>query len=148
MGTIIKNVSTTLSDKLRDKENNNYDEIPKHYQYNLKTRAGLTPRARDQPRVTTLTNPKNKQTNPQEVIAIVTTHYEKEQQRGTPKHLPNAPWTQPQLPDNFTIQPSTPHTTTQLDETLDKYLIKKPLRYNSDKKCPIQEGTRTGRNHK
>jgi hypothetical protein len=55
-----KNASITLSDKLKEKENNIYDKSPKHYHNNLKINAGLLPRARDQPRVTSLTNPTTK----------------------------------------------------------------------------------------
>jgi hypothetical protein len=107
IGTIIRKASQTLTDKLRLKENNRYDKSPKHYHNNLKINAGINPRARDQPRVTALTHPiTNKlQTTPQEVISIVTSHYELEQKRATPEQLPAAPWTQPQHPDNFTRSP-------------------------------------------
>ena len=44
---IIGKASHTLSDKVRDKENNSYDKIPKHYHNNLKIHAGINPRARD-----------------------------------------------------------------------------------------------------
>ena len=86
-----------LSDILRHKENNSYDKSPKHYHNNLKMNAGINPRVRDQPRVTALTNPNTQelQTNPHEVISIVTKHYDLEQKRATPEHLPDAPWTQP-----------------------------------------------------
>ena len=59
------------------------------------------------------------QETPQDVLEIVTTHYTKEQQRATPDHLPQAPWTQPQNPDNFEVTPpiqdKTPHPTPTLD---------------------------------
>jgi hypothetical protein len=74
VGTIVSN---TLSDKLRDKENKSYDKSPKHYHIYLKISTGLLPRARDQPRVTPLTNPLTItiHTNPQEVIDIVTSSF-------------------------------------------------------------------------
>jgi hypothetical protein len=93
IGNIIRKASQTLTDKLRQKENIRYDKSPKHYHNNLKINAGINPRARDQPRVTALTHPTTKelQTTPQEVISIVTKHYELEQKRATPEHLPEAP---------------------------------------------------------
>ena len=85
----------------------------------------LTPRARDQPRVTALTHPSTKelQTTPQEIISIVTKHYELEQKRATPEHLPEAPWTKPQNPNNFTMSPPA-HIHPQPRETLDTYITK------------------------
>ena len=57
IGTIVRQASNTLNEKLRDKENATYDNGPKHYHNNLKISAGLLPRARDQPKVTTLRHP-------------------------------------------------------------------------------------------
>jgi hypothetical protein len=57
---IIRKSSHPLSDKLWHKENNSYDKCPKQYHNNLKINAGINPRARDQPRVTALTNPNTK----------------------------------------------------------------------------------------
>jgi len=54
-----------------------------------------------------------------DVIDIATTHYMKEQQRSTPNHLPQAPWTQPQNPDNFEVTPPTQDTTPHPIPTLD-----------------------------
>ncbi len=54
IGTIVRQASNTLNEKLRDKENESYDKSPKHYHTNLKISAELLPRAREQPRVTTL----------------------------------------------------------------------------------------------
>ena len=99
IGTIVRQASNPLTEKLRDKENKIYDKSPKHYHNNRKTSAGLLPRARDQlPTVTTLRHPPTNtmHNTPQEVIGIVTSHYTKEQQRASPDHLPQAPWTQPQ----------------------------------------------------
>jgi len=105
IGTIVRQSSNTLNEKLRDKENASFDKSPKHYHNNLKIIAGLLPRARDQPRVTTLRHPLTNtiHNTPQDAIAIVTKYYTKEQQRATPDHLPQAPWTQPQNPDNFEV---------------------------------------------
>ena len=61
IGDRIRKASHTLPDKLRHKENNNYDKSPKHYYNNLKINAGINPRARDPLRVTTLTNPNTKE---------------------------------------------------------------------------------------
>jgi len=85
IGDIIRKASHTLSDKSRHKENNSYDKSPKHYHDNLKIHARINSRARDQLRVTVLTNPNTEklQTNPHEVISIVITHYELEQKRAT-----------------------------------------------------------------
>jgi hypothetical protein len=93
IGTIARKASNTLSDKLREKENKSYDKSPKHYHNNLKISTGLLLRARDQPMVTTLKNPLTKtiHTSPQEVIDIVTSHFQKEQQRATPECLSTAP---------------------------------------------------------
>jgi hypothetical protein len=115
-----------LSDKIRDKENNSYDKSPKHYHNNLKVNAGINPRAKDLPRVTALTNlNKNTlQTNPQEVILIVTTDFEREQKGATPEHLPDAPWTQPHNPDNFTMTPAHPHTKPYPAEILNKHITR------------------------
>ena len=50
-GTIVRQASNTLTEKLRDKENISYGKIPKQYHNILKIGAGLLPRSRDQPRV-------------------------------------------------------------------------------------------------
>jgi len=109
--TIVGKSITTLSDKLREKENKSYDKSPKHYHNNLKISAGLLPRARNQPRVTTLTNPIAKTTHikPQEVIDIITSHYQKGKKRATLESLSMAPWAQPQ---NWTTSTSNHHYTT------------------------------------
>ena len=60
IGDIIRKASHTLSDKIKDKENNTYDKSPKHYHDNLKINAGITPRARDRSRVKSLINPNTK----------------------------------------------------------------------------------------
>jgi len=89
ISTIVRQTSNTLIGKLRENENKSYYKIPKHYHNNLKISAGLLPRARDQPRVITLTHPitKTTHTQPHEAIGIVTTRYMKERQRVTPDHL-------------------------------------------------------------
>jgi hypothetical protein len=122
---IIRKASHMLTDKLRQKENKKYDKSPKHYHNNLKISADINPRARDQPRVTALTHPSTNesQTTPQEFISIVTKHYELEQKRATPEHLPEAPWTQPQHPCNFTMYPLA-QINTRSAKTLDKYITK------------------------
>ena len=76
-----------MSIKIRDKEKNSYDKSPKHYHNNLKVNARINPRAKDQPRVTALTNLNTKalQTDPHEVISIVTTHFEREK-KGQPQN--------------------------------------------------------------
>ncbi len=74
----------------------------------------------------TLAHPTTKTTHnkPQEVIDIVTTLYTKEQQRATPDHLPKAPWTQPQIPDNFDITPPFHNTIPHPETTLDTYITR------------------------
>jgi hypothetical protein len=126
IGTIVRQASDTLTHKLREKENKSYDKNPKQYHNNLKISAGLLPRARDQPRVATLTHPTTKTTHaqPHEVKDIVITHYVKEQQRATPNHLPKAPWTQPQNPDNYDITPPPHNTTPHPATTLDTYITR------------------------
>jgi hypothetical protein len=126
IGTIVRQASNTLNEKLRDKENESYDKSPKHYHNNLKISAGLLPRARDQPRVTTLRHPLTItiHNTPQDIINIVTTHYTKEQQRATPNHLPQAPWTQPRNPDNYEVTSPTPYTTPHPTPTLDTYITR------------------------
>jgi hypothetical protein len=81
-----RQASNTLTEKLRDKENESYGKPPKHYHNNLKLSTRLLPRARYQSRVTTLKHPITKTTHntPQKFIDIITTHYTKEQQRATP----------------------------------------------------------------
>jgi hypothetical protein len=75
IGTIIRQASNTLTEKLRDKENKSYEKSPKHYHNNLKLSAELLPRARSQSRVTTLMHPiaNTMHNTSQEVIDIVTT---------------------------------------------------------------------------
>jgi hypothetical protein len=113
IGTIVRQTSNTLTEKLRKKETKTYDKSPNHYHNNLKISSSLLLKARDQPIVVTLTDliTKTTHTKPQEIIDIVTTHYKKEQQSATPELLPKAPWTQPQNPDNFDINPPLHHTT-------------------------------------
>jgi hypothetical protein len=81
LGTIVREASNTLNEKLRDKETESYDKRPKHYHNSLKISAGLLPRASDQPKVTTLRHPFTNtiHNTPQDGIDIVTTHYTKEQ---------------------------------------------------------------------
>jgi hypothetical protein len=83
IGTIIRQASNTLNEKLRAKETVSYDKSPKHYHSNLKISARLLPRARDQPRLTKLRHPLTNKTHntPQDVINSVITHYTKEQKR-------------------------------------------------------------------
>jgi hypothetical protein len=121
IGTIVRQASNMLNEKLRDKENESYDKSPKCYHNNPKISPGLLPRARDQPRVTTLRHPLTNTTHtaPQDVIDIVTTHYTKEQQRATSDHLTQAPWPQPQNPDNFEVTSPTQNTTPHPSPTLD-----------------------------
>ena len=90
IGTIVRQASNAVNEKLRDKENESYDKSPKHYHNNIKISAGLLPRARNQPKVITLRHPLTNTiyNTPQDGIDIVTTHYTKEQQRATPDHLP------------------------------------------------------------
>ena len=80
IGNIIRKANHMLSDKIRDKESNSYDKSPKCYHNILKIYTVIIPRARDQPRITALTNPitKKLQTISQEAISIVTSHYEQE----------------------------------------------------------------------
>jgi len=59
---------------------------------------------------------------PQDVIDIVTTHYTKEQQRATPDHLAQAPWTKSQNPGNFEVTPPTQDTTPHPPPTLETYI--------------------------
>jgi hypothetical protein len=143
MGDIIRKLSHILANEIREKENTTYDKSPKHYHNNLKINAGIKPRARDQARVTALTHPSTKeiQTTPQEVISIVTKHYELEQKRATRERLPDVPWTQTQNPDNFTMRPTT-HTHPHPQETLNTCITKKSLR-QSNKPSPSRQGTRT-----
>ena len=61
---------------------------------------------------------------PQDVIEIVRTHYTKEQQRSTPDHLPQAPWTQPQNPGSFEVILPTQDTSPHPTPTLDTYIIR------------------------
>ncbi len=79
IGTIVRQASNTLNEKLKDTENESYDKSPKHYHNNLKISAGLLPRTKDQPKVTAL---RHSSTNtihntPQDVIDIVTIHFKK-----------------------------------------------------------------------
>jgi hypothetical protein len=121
IGTTGRQASNTLNEKLGDKENESCDKSPKYYPNNLKISAGLLPRARDQPEVTTLRHPFTNiiHNTPQDFIDIITIHYTKEQQRATPDPLPQAPWIQPQNSDNFEVnsptQDTTPHPTPTLD---------------------------------
>ena len=80
IGTIVRQASITLSEKLRGKENEGYDKSPKHYHKNLKISAGLLPRARDKPRVITLRHPLNNTTHNAQKngIDIVIIYYTKE----------------------------------------------------------------------
>ena len=126
IGTIVRQASNTLKEKLRDKENEGYDKSPKYYHNNLKISEGLLPRVRDQARVTTLRHPITNTTHntPQDGIYIVPKYYTKEQQRATLDHLPHAPWTQPQNPDNFEVTSPTQDITPHPAPTLDTYITR------------------------
>ncbi len=58
ISTIINKANRKLIDKLRKKEDALYKQSPKRYHANLKTTAGLQPRAKDQPNLSTIREPK------------------------------------------------------------------------------------------
>jgi hypothetical protein len=97
-------------DKLRKKEDAIYKTSPKRYHANLKTSAGLQPRAKDQPNLTTIRDPKTKDitTQPQAILDIVHSHYKQEHSRTTPDEIPTPPWLNPDNPDNYETKPKTP----------------------------------------
>ena len=61
ISTIINKANQKLMDKLRKKEDTKYKKNPKRYHANLKTSAGLQPRVKDQPNLTTIRDPETKE---------------------------------------------------------------------------------------
>ncbi len=90
-------------DKLRKKEDTLYKNSPKRYHANLKISAGLQPRAKDQPNLATVRDPKTKEitSQPQAIIDTVQTYYEQEHSRTTPDNLQKPPWQNPSNQDPY-----------------------------------------------
>ena len=80
IATIISKATKQLGDTLQRKENALYKKSAKRYHHNLKTSAGLQPRARDQPNLQTIRDPLTNEitANPHTIISTIQTYYEKE----------------------------------------------------------------------
>ena len=65
-------------DTIRTKEDILYKKSPKRYHDNLKTAAGLQPRAKDQPNLATARDPVANEitSNPRPIIKTIQSHYE------------------------------------------------------------------------
>jgi len=88
-------------DAIRKKEDALYKKSPKRYHNNLKTAAGLQPRAKDQPNLATIRDPITNEIKSrfQTIIDIIQSHYEREHARTTPGTIPAPPWEDPNNPD-------------------------------------------------
>jgi hypothetical protein len=91
--TILSKANKILMDSMRKKEDALYKKSPKRYHHNLKTSAGLQPCAKDQPNLSTITDPNTGQITSriQSNLDTLHTHFEKEQSRVTPDTLPILP---------------------------------------------------------
>ena len=91
-------------DYIRKKEDALFKKSPKRYHHNLKTGAGLQQGARDQPSLSTITDPYSGQitSHPQTILDTLHTHLENEQSRVTPDTLPIPPWLDPNKLDSYT----------------------------------------------
>ena len=83
-----------LVDSLRKKEDQLYEKSPKRYHDHFKTAASLKPNAKDQPNLDVIRDPTTDEipTHPIQIINILQTHFEKENSRNTPDHIPLPPW--------------------------------------------------------
>jgi len=95
------------------KEDVLYKKSPKRYHNNLKTAAGLQPRAKDQPNLTTVRGPITNEitSNPQTIIDTIQTHYEHEHARTTPDTISAPPWRNPNNPDPYDTKRKDPDKT-------------------------------------
>ena len=111
-------------DSIRKKEDALYKKSPKRYHHNLRTDAGLQPCAKDQPNLSTITDPNTGQTtsHPQSIMDTLYTYFEKEQSRVTPETLPTPPWLDPNSPDPYITPTRNPTNTQQL--SLDQHLTR------------------------
>ena len=84
----------------KEKKDALYKKSPKRYHDNLKTVAGLQPRAKDQPNLATARDPVANEitSNPQPIIETIQPHYEREYARTTPDTIPVPPWEVPNNP--------------------------------------------------
>ena len=123
IATIINKANRKLVDSLRRKEDQLSKKSPKRYHNNLKTAASLQPNAKDQPNLDAIRDPTINEitTHPTQIINILQTHFEKEQSRNTPDHIPLPPWQNPLNPDPYT-NPKANTATTQ--HTPNYYLTK------------------------
>jgi hypothetical protein len=113
-----ENSSTNLG-----KRGRHIKKSPKRYHANLKTSAGLQPRAKDQPSLSTIRDPETNEitTQPQAILDIVHSHYKQEHSRTTPDNLPTPPWQNPDNPDYYETKPKDPN---KAQHTLDHYLFR------------------------
>jgi hypothetical protein len=91
--TIVNKAKNKLEDTLQRNETAPNKKSAKRYHQNLKSSAGLQPRARDQPILQTIRDPVTNEitTNPHTVISTIQSYYEKEHSRTTPDYIPAPP---------------------------------------------------------
>ena len=116
INNILSKANKRLMDSIRKKEDALYKKSPKRYHHNLKTVAGLQPGARDQPNLSTITEPNTVQitSHPQTILDTLHTHFEKEESRVTPDTLPIPPWLDPKNLDSYTTPKRNPSDIKQL----------------------------------
>jgi hypothetical protein len=120
IGHIIREANTKLESKLRTIEDLGYDKSPRFYHHGLKVSAGIKPRAKDTPKLTSIRDPLSGKVtrDPAEIIKIATAHLEAELERATPPTLPEPPWTIPTNPDNFSLDTNHKPNSSPLEHTI------------------------------
>jgi hypothetical protein len=110
IASIISKANHTLMDTIRKKEGGLYKKSPKRYHDKLKTAAGLQPRAKDQPNLTTVRDPATNEitSNPQTTIDTIQSHYEREHAQATLDTIPAPPWKTPTTQTLTTTNVKTP----------------------------------------
>ena len=123
IASIISKANRKPMDTIQNKEDELYKKSPKRYHNKLKTAAGLQPRAKDQPSLTTVRDPTTHEitSNPQIVIDTIQTHYEHEHARTTPDTIPTPPCQNPNNPDPYDTKLKNPNQTQYF---LDHYLTR------------------------
>jgi hypothetical protein len=123
ISSIINKANRKLMDKLKKKEDTLYKNSPKRYHANLKNSAGLQLRAKDQPNLVTIRDPKTTviTSQPQAIIDTVQSYCEQEHSCTTPDNLPTPPWQNPSNPYPYETKLK---DLNKAQHTLDHYLTK------------------------
>ena len=105
----------------KEKKDALYKKSPKRYHDNLKTVAGLQPRAKDQPNLATVRELATNEitSNPQAIIDTIHPHYEREHARTNLDTVPTPPWENPNNPNPYYTKRKDPN---QTQYPLDHYL--------------------------